>query len=363
MGPQGQEFLLRHGAKLLMLLSIGLVALLVVRGPPPVQVLGYAEVAPVRLSSLETAKVARTLVEPGQVVAAGDIVAELDTTLINGRIAILRAELDLQGAALLGAEDLAKSSARTAQADVAESRARLSGARDSLRLAETAVSDRKRQVEAGLAAAESLAGLEVDATRYRAEVERYERQLGHRTAVFEEARARLQTGDAEPARALLEGTRAQSVVQEELALLETRLAAMTLRAPTASRVAALHFRPGEVLPAGQAVAELLPLETTRVIACLPERYPIDVKAGSAAQLRGTTGAGTLNGTVVDVVSLISEAPERCKQRPNEVGWVRPVRILVSGHGLVPGERFDVAFGAAPAADAAPSSPTTVPEAS
>jgi hypothetical protein len=93
-----------------------------------------------------------------------------------------------------------------------------------------------------------------------------------------------------------------------------------------------------------------------VIACLPERYPVEVKAGTSVALRGTTGGGPRTGVVVDVVGLISEAPDRCKQRPNEVGWVRPVRIQVDGGGLVPGERFDVAFGEVRDSTAPPAAP-------
>jgi len=339
-----QDFFVRHGAKILMAISIVVVGTLIVRGPPPVLVLGYAEVVPVRLASLETAKVSKTLVEPGQVVAAGDVVAQLDTTMIEGRIAILKAELERRGASLIADEDLAESAVATAEAERQESAARLKGAREALLLADANLIERKRQVDAGLSSADSLAALKVEAAKLRAEVERYDRQLKHRSAVVAAAEARLRTAENEPSRALLEGTRAENVTREELALLQTRLDALTLRAPTASRVAALHYHVGEVLPQGAAVAELMPLETTRVIACLPERYPVDVKAGTSASLRGTTGAGVKSGTVVDVVGLISEAPERCKQRPNETGWVRPVRILVEGGGLVPGERFDVAFG-------------------
>jgi len=343
---RNRDWIVRHGAKILMLISIAVVGTLIVRGPPPVLVLGYAEVVPVRLASLETAKVAKTLVEPGQVLAQGEVVAQLDPTLIEGRIAILEAELQRHGAALIADEDLAKSSVLTAEAEKQESVARLNGARKALELADGTLVERKRQVDAGLASADSLAALEVEAAKLRADVDRYDRQLQHRSAVLAEARARLRTAENEPARALLEGTRAENVTREELALLQTRLDALTLRSVTASRVAALHYRVGEVVPQGAAVAELMPLETTTVIACLPERYPVEVKAGTSASLRGTTGSGIKSGTVVDVVGLISEAPERCKQRPNETGWVRPVRILVDGGGLVPGERFDVAFGAA-----------------
>jgi HlyD family secretion protein len=346
MGPLMQEMLLRHGGKFLMALSVGLVALLIVRGPPPVQVLGYAEVAPVRLSSLETAKVLRTLVEPGQVVKKGDVVAELDPTMIQGRMAILKAELERHEAGLMGAKAVAESSIDAARADKAESTTRLGAAREALRIARAAQAERDEQVKAGLASADSLANLEVRAAlqRARGEMERFRQQLDYRTTVLRKALARLEGADTEPSDALLEGTRAQSVVGEELALLQTRLEELTLRAPMAARVAALRYRPGEVLPAGEAIADLMPLETTRVIACLPERYPVEVKTGTSVALRGTTGAGIRSGVVVDVVGLISEAPERCKQRPNEIGWVRPVRIEVTGGGLVPGERFDISFG-------------------
>jgi len=325
-----------------MLGSVVAVAVLVVLGPRTT-VPGYAEVSPIRVASLEEGRVSDVAVVSGAVVAAGDVIGVLDDAPIQGRIRVLRAELEQRGATLEGVQRDAQATLMAAQAEREETSARLRAAEQGLAVASERLAARTRQVELGLAARDELGPLETEVATYTGEVERLRARLQHRRDALALVQEGVEgSGDA-PAPALLEEVRAIAVVQEELALLEERRAAMTMRAPIDARVGGVHYRRGEVLPALQTLVELLPLETTTVVACVPEQYGVFVRAGTGADLAPADGGAPRTGTVVDVVGLVSEAPERCKQRPNEVGWVRPVRIAVDGGGLVPGQRFDVAF--------------------
>ncbi len=335
-----QDWLNSHGSKLLLLVSLAAVTLLAVAGPTGT-VPGYAEVAPVRVASLESGRVVEVLIAPGQIVKAGDVVGILDDAPITGRMRVLEAELSRTGAAFAGEVREAQTAAALAEAGRAEAAAELAAAREALRIAEARLNDRQGQVTAGLATRDSLAPLETEVATLRGEVQRLSARVSARTEV-----AAVTGGDDAPE---LDETRVLGVVQEELALLEERRKDLTLRAPLGARVGAVNYRVGEVLPQLQVFAELLPLETTTVVACVPEQFGVRVEAGGAAELWPADGGPVRGGTVVDVSGLVSEAPDRCKQRPNEVGWVRPVRIEVEGAGLVPGQRFDVGFG--PAEDA------------
>jgi len=335
-----QDQLTRHGPKLLLLASLAFVAALAIAGPAGT-VIGYAEVAPVRVASMEAGRIVSVAVTPGQIVDEGAVVGTLDEAPMLGRIRVLQAELSRTGAVLEGQQREAATAATVAAANRAESAARLTAARESLRIAEQRLADRSAQVSAGLSTRDSLVPLEAAVAEARGEVGRLSARLGAQTQVA----AAAADGVAGEQPAVVSEVRALGVVQEELALLELRRQDLTLRAPLASRVASVNYRVGEVLPQLMVLAELLPLETTTVVACVPEQYKVQIEAGGKAELWPADGGAVKTGTVVDVSGLVSEAPDRCKQRPNEVGWVRPVRIQVDGPGLVPGQRFDVAFAA------------------
>jgi multidrug resistance efflux pump len=339
-----------YGPRVLLIGSVAVVAWLIISGPK-VGIPGYAEVAPVRIASLESAKVLWVDATPGDIVEPGDIIGMLDDSPLQGRMRVLVAELERHSATLQQVEQTAGTTLRLALAEEADARSRLQGTRESVVAAERLLGERQRQVAGGLAAATDLERLEMELTTLRATERREQTHLEYQQADVAHARAQLVGLGDEAAPALLEEVRAGSVLQEELALLEARRQAMTLRSPLAARVSVMHYRVGEVLPANAVFAELLPLSTTTVVACLPEQFGSEVRAGTKADMYPADGGDMRTGTIIDVEGLVSEAPDRCKQRPNEFGWVRPVRVQVDGPGLVPGQRFDLILHEAEEGDA------------
>jgi HlyD family secretion protein len=337
-----EELLQRHGPNGLMALSLALVGLLLLQ--PLSGVPGYAEVEPVRIGSLESGIVASVTVVPGQVLREGDVLGTLDAGPIDDRMRVLSAELAMHQANLLNAEAGAKSMERSARSDRLDAAAHLTGSRTSLQVAAQRLANRQKQVGSGLATQDSLGPMLAEVAMWETEVQQQQVRYDRTSTALDNAVSRAVAGKEGAAPAVLVEVRAQAVVREELALLEQRKQRMTLRSPVAARVIAVHHRVGEVLGPQAPLVELLPLQTTAVAACLPEAFAKHVQPGSSARLHPAAGGEVRMGTVVDLVGLVSEAPERCKQRPNEIGWVRPVRIAVAGEGLVPGQRFDVSFG-------------------
>ncbi|MBN92810.1 MAG: hypothetical protein CL928_01905 [Deltaproteobacteria bacterium] len=345
-----QHALTHHGPRVLALLSLGIVAVLFSLGPSKT-VPGYAEVAPVRVASLEPGRLTRVTVNPGDIVAGGDVIGLLDDSPIQGRIRVLQAELNRHGAMIEGGERTARATLRDAEAARKDTASRIRATRSSLAIASAQAAELEAQVARGLATRVELAEPQARVANLKGELERLTTRLEYEGGSLADAQAGVSREGDEPAPAVLEQARALGVAEEELALLEQRLADLTLRAPLAARVGAVNYRPGEVLPAQSVLAELFPLVTTTVVACLPEHIGIATQVGDGVALFPADGGERRSGIIVDVVGLVSEAPERCKQRPNETGWVRPVRIEVDDGNLVPGQRFDVTFlGTSPAAD-------------
>lgn len=343
MGWRTTHLLTLHGPKALLAASLLGVTLLAVAGPQAT-VPGYAEVAPVRVASLESAVVEDVLVKPGEIVEAGAIIGLLDDAPVRGRMRVLRAQLSHGGAVLTGQQRDAETALAQAEAGAAESTARLHAAREAHRIARQRLDARQVQVDAGLATRDGLVPLAADVATARGEVSQLRARLQAQNEHIERIAEGMQADDDGPAPAVATQARALGIVQEELSQLEERRKARTLRAPIAARVAAVNHRVGEVLPELAVFVELLPLRTTTVVACVPEQVSVRVQAGGTAELWPADGGAARTGVVVDVSGLVSAAPDRCKQRPNEIGWVRPVRIAVDGPGLVPGQRFDVGFG-------------------
>lgn len=337
-----QDLLSRHGPRVLLVSSLVLVVWLAglsrVSGVP-----GYAEVSPVRVASLETARVAAVLVAAGDLVQGGEVLAELDPATVDGEIRVLEAELARFAAQLQDVEHDARAAQMSADAAVADSASRLSGAKETLAVREAWVQRAEQQVAAGLASADGLPEARAELVELRGEVRRLQGELSHREEALRVAKQRASGSGGAEAPALQQSSRARAVVEAELAAARDRRAGLTLRAPISARVSAVHHRVGEVLPAEQPLLELLPLSTSTVVACLPEQYGIGVRAGSRASLNSWSGGHTWSGVVLDVVGLVAEAPDRCKQRVNDLGWVRPVRIQAETGALVPGERFEVVF--------------------
>ena len=339
--------LTRYGPSALLACSLGVVlaAMLHSRGAT---VPGYAEVAVVRVSALEAGTVLAVDVAPGQLVEAGQVLARLDPAPIEARIRVLRARREQRAAGLGDLEAAARSdvgqariSATEAQVALDKARAELGARRDELRQAE-------ERLALGLITRDALEPLRRNLSTLEAEVPARERALGAQRAQVGRLSSRLDAADTQDAPpALSEQVGALAVIEEELRELQERLDARTLRAPLAARVASVHRTPGEVLPAEESFIELLPLQTATVVACLPEQFAGAVQAGAGALLWPESGQDALRGVVVDIAGLVEAAPDRCKQRPNEVGWVRPLRIAVEGAALVPGQRFAVGFGDQP----------------
>ena len=337
----------RFGPAALMLGSLALVvgAMLRSRGAT---VPGYAEVAVVRVASLEAGVVSSVDVVPGQLVGAGEVLARLDAGPIHARMRVLQARRDQQVAALADSEDAARS-------DIGEARIAASSAQVALERSRAELSARHAELAAaqdrlalGLVTRDALEPLRRSVLTLEAEVPARERAAAAQRAQVQRLSSRLGAGDAVDAPpAVLEQVGALAVLEEELRALQERLEARTLKAPLAARVAGVHRTPGEILPAQESFIELLPLQTSTVVACLPEQFVGGVRAGARVQLWPESGQEGLSGVVVDIAGLVEAAPDRCKQRPNEVGWVRPLRVAVAESQLVPGQRFAVGFEGQP----------------
>ncbi|WP_437966617.1 HlyD family efflux transporter periplasmic adaptor subunit [Sorangium sp. So ce260] len=357
------------GPALTLVLTLGAALWLHLDGGPSGRVLGFAEALPEVVSPIETARVASIEVDVGQEVSAGQVIATLDTSVIDAEIGIARAEkaqveADLHMELALIEQELDADRA-SVERHLAEQREEQRRAVAEAKVLDGEISRMRRLVEDRLAVVEDLAKLDLQRATATAIASEKPRTLSLLTAQLEAAerrRSQLRDRTSELAAKLDADVR---VASESVAVLEQRRAGYVLRAANAGRVASIYRRPGDVVPAGEPVAQLLSARSgARVIACVPERFALSLHEGDAAELWiRDQHAAPIQGTVVTVGPLVSELPARCWPAPEVPAWGRVATIALGAPAaLVPGQAFDITFDArrGPAAPAPPKAAPAAP---
>ncbi len=329
------------------------------------QVLGFAQTTSQDVASIEPGRVSAVLVNVGDPVVAGQVVATLDTATIDAEIAVAEAQRAQIEAEMRADQDLVAQ--RLDQEVEGLERERARHREEQLRVrAEAKVLDGevtrvKRMVEARQAVLDDLSQLGLRQATASALAEAKPRTiglLGKQIEVAEERRKKAR-GDRSVLSVKIEAS--LLVAERSIELLRRRREGYSLRAARAGRVAAISRRPGDVVEGGIPVLQIVTSEH-RVMACIPEQTALGVRQGDLAKVRvkGQSGAH-LRGSVIALGPLVTELPSRCWASPKVPVWGREVTVaLDEAVELIPGQAFEVSFeashGAAPPATASSSSP-------
>lgn len=291
--------------------------------PPPrqVQVVALGRVEPssrvIDVAASSSGRIDRLVVQQGDTVETGQVLAYLDT------YAVRRAERDLAASQLaearaqlaaetnLGRSQVQEASSRLGQIDqpqqaaIAAQAAAIQSLQAELNVAEIDL-DRFQQLnESG-----AIARQELD--RQRATVNRLQADLANATATrqrLEQARdqdlanAQAQVAATEASASLAQVMSRVDSAAQSLALAESQLALTLIRAPQPGQVLDIFAYPGEAVSlAGEPV---LALGDTRQMIVVAEVYETDiglVQLGQQATITSRNGAfaDTLTGTVEDI---------------------------------------------------------------
>lgn len=245
--------------------SMCLVLLAGCEGGGPQPLVGTLERDRIELAADQTEIVAAIMVEEGQLVEAGQIIARLDASRMEARLDEARANRDAAAARL--AELVRGPRSET----IAEARASLDRAQAESERAEHHYQRIKR-----LRAEKLVSQSELDDALANRDA-----RLAQRT----EAAARLES--------LLEGTTVEELdraragvraAEARMATLAHERSRLMLQAPTAGWVDALPYEVGERVPAGATVAVLLASRAPFARIYVPEPLRADVVPGRAARV-------------------------------------------------------------------------------
>jgi len=330
---------------------------------------GAVEVRQVTLTSLVEARLISLEVTPGDDVAAGDVLARLQSAALEAELAVarvelerLKAEIEAQGISLQ--DDASKTAGRLsgeaeqAALTLAQLEADEQRDRSELDQLDEQIAAQQKLVAEKLASAAALNEHRLRRAALAKKVAEYGRTLRqarlNQKAARERVAARKQAkqprerdGDDALSRQLAPHRAAVKAQQERCLQLEAQLAQLVLTAPFAGRVGAVLLTPGDRAPHGGAVLTLVDSEPRRVVAYVDQMWAHKVRPGDTARLRPSNGAGSRrSGRVTAVGASITELPIRFRPVPTHPAYCREVYVeldpIEEGTPL-PGQAFDVTF--------------------
>lgn len=343
--------------------AAGLAFLLYRQSNAGVVAVAIAQSKQYRIAASQLGRVSQLDVMEGQRVGPGEIIARLDTDLMENQLSVAEAEvrhasseITAAGAtfdtALLQVERNFQTEVDSAQVDLQNAQAEHS--RDRVELDKLLEELRREQdfLARGLIKSDRLIPLNLR----RAALEEVVRTWPSRVAALQSrltaAQARL--ADWRRAHAQAEGgsrTAQLAPIQEKVdarkaavRVLRTRMRQTVLRAATHAYVSIVHARNGDVLKPGDPVVTLVEVQPRQVIAYLDERRGSLIATGSHVVARRRTGLREqFSGTVSAVSAEVAQLPRRVWTNPNIPLWGRAVYIDLPDQATVdPGEMLDVA---------------------
>jgi multidrug efflux pump subunit AcrA (membrane-fusion protein) len=316
-----------------------------------------------RVAAAETGRLAELPVVVGQRVRAGDLLARLDSSVLEREIALGEAHLKQlrsePGASVAVMSSDGYASERSFQTDVESAVGQLEAARaahgqqaSELAALREEIQRQRRLVREGLMRADRVEELEVRARSMAETVAAWPGRIEAIAARQRAAEARLaewraehKTSSAPLARdARLQPLRERVAEQAEaLRVLRARLAAARIVAPEVGEVVTVMARSGDVATAGLPFVVLHGTGPRMLVAYVNERAQLTAGAQALARRR-TPGREELPTTVRRVADAVVQIPPRFWLLPTMPQWGREVYLeLPAGGTLDAGEAVDVKF--------------------
>lgn len=316
-----------------------------------------------RIAAAETARIVELRVLPGQQVKAGDLLARLDSSVLEREIGVAEARLRQLGstpaASAATMESDGYASERGFQSDVDEASTQLAAARaeQAQQAAELAslrqeIARQRQLVREGLTRADRAEELEVRARSLADAARAWPARLDALNARHHDARNRLEewrgqhkSSSAPRSReARLKPLReAIDEQREALRVLRARLAAANIVAPAGGEVVTVLARPGDVATAGVPLLILHGAGPRLLVAYVNERASLAPGAKAVARRR-TPLREEIPAAVARVSDTVVQLPPRFWLLPTIPQWGREVFLEIPADThLDGGEALDVRF--------------------
>lgn len=293
-----------------------------------IRVSGNIETDETQISFRVPGRMAVRLVDEGDAVKAGQVVARLDSTDLNQQVALRQADADAAAAALkelqdgYRKEDVAQARARLDAAEAEESRLKADDARQQDLFKREVISAREYDA--------SHAALLAAQAQQRAAAEQYAlMKSGYRSEQIDQARARLDAAN------------------QALDLAKTQLGYATAVSPLSGVVLSKNAEPGEVLAAGAPVVTVGDIRKVYLRAYIDEADLGRVKLGQEVKVTTDSYPGKVyKGRIVFISPEAEFTPKMVQTQRERVKLVYRIKIDISNpdQELKPGMPADGEIG-------------------
>ncbi|MBT1073179.1 efflux RND transporter periplasmic adaptor subunit [Pelotalea chapellei] len=294
---------------------IAVVTIAIIRRKPEetnrLKVSGTIEVTSTELSFKIPGRMMERLVDEGEIVRRGQVVARLDTEELHNERS---ARLADQRAAQAGLADLRAGSRRE---EIAQGKAALARMRAE---ADRSVSDARRMEE--LFRREVIPLKDLEAARAARDAS---------AAAVREAQERLKLLESGPRPNAVQemGARAEAT-KAALAQAETRLSQSVLTSPVNGLVLSKHAEPGEMVAAGGAIVTVGTMDQVWLRGYIPEYELGKVKVGQPASVTVDTWPGrTFQGTISFISPQAEFTPKNVQTEKERVKLVYRIKITMA----------------------------------
>ena len=322
---------------------------------------GVVETVEADVVSEHTARIKAVHVKQGDSVESGQLILELDTSLIDAEIAVVEAgfdgttattaqhQLDLlqmkrqYTAAILDLESRVRNEERNLARDAAETEAI---DRELNRLRELRKQQLIDEPDFSVLTARQHA-LQQAIASYPDVIAGYRQQIGELRTLFSEVEVWIETAAEDPTARVTEQIAASRALREqELELLRRKRASYQILATGAGTVTRVDAVVGAVAVAGSPLVHVVAPQASRVIGFLTEDFARELPIGTEAQIIGTANAQPVTGQVVMMGPDIFALPGRLSPIGGRNIRGRRVFFELQGEsGLLPGESVRIQFRA------------------
>ncbi|ADE56126.1 HlyD family secretion protein [Coraliomargarita akajimensis] len=309
---------------------------------------GTAERIIEQIAPLESARVSKIHVAVGDRVRAGDLIVDLDTSLIDAEGAVLKEQIQqsLMEAKLeqltlerqfASALQEAQQALREAELSYKVNRVEHSALLEELKRLEPLYQQQLIEAELIVAKKAREEVLREMLAIMPSHIEALEQDAQRAVEQQQSALARLQE--------MNEATSADHGYEEAVKLLEIRRNAFALRAQHDGVVAEIQRQPGETIEGGGSIVSLVVDGPTRIVGFLPESNVSSIAVGTPATIYPTVSlkdAGVVPAHVVQISPAVYSLPERASPIRGQVIRGRRVTFELDREvQLVPGETVSI----------------------
>jgi multidrug resistance efflux pump len=321
---------------------------------------GVIETVAEEVAPIETSRLLSVDVSLGQQVQAGDVIARMDTSLLDATLAVEEASaLDVAQNITQYQESILRMARQFEQAisdnqaeylqerrQEAESAAELVELQKELKRRERLLARKLIREEDVNILRPKIAALEISAKAYPEIVEAYRQRVETARKEYVDMRAWLELEEGEDISAAIRRKRQASQVILETATRYRMIQreGYVLKASRAGEVSRVFYAPGEVIAAGDPVVRIVARQSEHVIGFLQESQLAHIQQGQKVQLWGRGFGSRLS--VHAVVQSISPEVQGLPGRLNPLGGatVRGRRMMLrftEPHQFIPGQTVEI----------------------